>query len=254
MKKKREESVEVDLLQILKALWKKIWAIALVAIACGGIAFGVTKLFITPKYSSKILMYVNNQTTNDKQSITQGDIYAAQSLVDTYTVILRSQSTLDNVIDSAKLSYTAKELNNMISAAAVNSTEVFYVSVESPDPNEAALIAKTIGDVLPRRISTIVDGSSVHVVDHAKVSAIPCSPNVAKNTMLGALVGIVISCAAVIIGQLTNDKINDPDYLVQTYNLPVLAVIPDLEASEGGYGYYQSYQSAAKKQGGINRE
>ena len=247
---KKEEYVEIDLLQLFRALLHRAWLIILAALLTGAMAFAYTQFLVTPLYKARTLMYVNNNSISlgsTQVSISQGDLTAAQSLVDTYTIILGTRTTLNDVIEKANLNYSYEQLSKMISAAAVNSTEIFYIEVTSPDPAEAELIANTIGQVLPEKISAIVDGSSVRLVDYAKVPARPSSPNAMKNALLGALVGMVISCAAIIIKQLMNDKVTGPDYLVQNYDIPVLAVIPELTSGRSGSGYYGNRYSQAGK-------
>ena len=53
----------------------------------------------------------------------------------------------------------------MITASAVNGTEIFEIVVTNPDNQKAELIANTIADVLPKKIANIVEGSSVRIVD-----------------------------------------------------------------------------------------
>ena len=48
----------------------------------------------------------------------------------------------------------------MITASAVNGTEIFEIVVTNPDNQKAELIANTIADVLPKKIANIVEGSS----------------------------------------------------------------------------------------------
>lgn len=252
--KENEEYTEIDLLQIFHALWHKAWVIILAAILCGGIALAYTVFLVTPQYKARTLLYVNNNALSvgdTKLSISQGDLTAAQSLVDTYTVILKTRSTLCDVIKQANLPYTYEQLSQMVDAASVNSTEIFYIDVKSPNPKEAELIANTIGVILPEKIASIVDGSSVRIVDYAVVPSKKCSPSLTKNTMLGALLGIVISCGVIVVMQLTDDQIHDPDYLSKTYEIPVLAVIPDLLTHGSGKGYYQGeYRAVSRDQGG----
>ena len=97
------------------------------------------------------------------------DLNAAQSLVDTYAVILKSRGTLEEVIDKAQLPYTYEELSKMVETGAVDNTEIFSITVTSDDPQEATKIANTIVEVLPDRITEIMDGSDVRTVDFAVV-------------------------------------------------------------------------------------
>lgn len=241
----------IDLLHLAQVLWKNIIAIILAGVVFAAAAFIGTKLFVTPLYESRALMYVNSTNLSlagSKVSISTAELSAAKSLVDTYTVILNTRMTLEEVIAQSGVSYTYEELKKMISAASVNGTEVFYINVTSPDPAEAELLANTIALVLPDKIASIVDGSSVRIVDYAVQAAHRSSPSYSKNAVLGGMLGIFLVAAIVIIADLTDEQIHDTDYLTKTYSdIPVLAVIPDLLA-KGGSSYYQesSRQSGEK--------
>lgn len=238
----QKDEIEIDLLKLVKALWHRAWAIALAAVICASAAFSYAAFHITPMYQASALMYVNNSTVSlgSSFSISPGELAAAQSLVETYVVILKSRNTLNEVIERANLPYTYEQLNSMVSASAVNETEIFRVSVTNPDPRAAELIANTVADVLPEKIADIVDGSSVRVVDYAVVPRMSVSPNVTKYTAMGMLLGIFASCGIIVVLALMDTTISSEEYLLQNFDLPVLAVIPELTTSKGSkYGYYQ---------------
>ena len=250
MQKKVEETEEtIDLLHLVQVLWKNFVAIILAGMIFGAAAFLGTKAFVTPLYDSKALMYVNSTNLSlagSKVSISTAELSAAKSLVDTYTVIMNTRMTLEDVIEKSGVSYTYEELRKMISAASVNGTEIFYINVTSPDPAEAELLANTIAMVLPEKIAAIVDGSSVRIVDYAVQAAERSSPSYTKNTTIGALLGILLVAAVVIVADLMDDQLHDTDYLTKSYpEIPVLAVIPDLLAKESGSYYYRDTKKSS---------
>ena len=249
---KTETEDTIDLLHLAQVLWKNAIAIILAGLIFGAAGFVGTKLFITPMYNSRALMYVNNSNLSlggSKVSISTAEISAAKSLVDTYTVILKTRMTLDEVIAQSGVDYTYEELEKMITAASVNGTEVFYIDVESPDPGEAELLANTIALVLPDKIASIVDGSSVRIVDYAVRPAKQSSPNTAKNAVLAAMLGAMLTCGVIVVADLMDEQIHDTDYLTQTYSdIPVLAVVPDLLAKNKSSYYY--YRGESKQSGG----
>ncbi len=249
MEHKKEEGMEIDLLRLLKALWRQIWAIVLVVALFGGAAFTYSKMFIPSQYTASALMYVNSSNISlgdTKVNITQGELSAAKSLIDTYVVILRTRTTLNEVIERGNLTCSYNTLAGMITASSVNNTEIFRVNVTSNDPEISAHIANTIAQVLPEKISSIVEGTSARIVDSAVVPAGKSGPSNVRNGLLGAIVGFVLICGIIIIRELLDDRIQDSDYLMQTYDMPVLAVIPDLLApTKHGYKYrkYKYYRS-----------
>jgi len=92
-----------------------------------------------------------------------------------------------------------------------------------------------------------MDGSSVRTVDLAVVPKSPFSPNRRNYALLGAVAGMLLSCAVVVLRELLNEQITSEDELLQAYGLPVLAAIPDMLAVQAGktYGAYHSYYAKA---------
>ena len=224
-----KDTIEVDLLELAHAVWKKLWLVIIAVIIGTVAAFSYAKFMITPLYQSKSMLYVNNSSISvgsTSFSISTGELSAAQSLVKTYIVIMQSRQTLNTVIEQADLPYTYDELKDMVSAASVNNTEIFEIVATSPDPEEAELIANTISDILPDKIAEIVEGSSVRIVDYGVVPVYPVSPNVTKFALVGFLLGGVLSVGFIILMELMNNSIRSEDYLIQTYDLPILAVVP----------------------------
>ena len=255
VKERDNEEVEIDLLALARALWRRAWAVILAMLIGGAAMFSYASFLITPLYQAKALMYVNSSSLsvgNTKLSISQAELSAAQSLVDTYIVILNSRTTLNDVIKEAEVPYTYEQLSSMISAQAVNSTEVFEVVVTEANPQEAEKIANAIADILPNKIAAIVEGSSARIVDYAIVPSQKSSPNITKLTAMGLLAGLVLSAAVIIVLELMDETIHDEDYLAQNFDLPVLAAIPDM--LNGGkdkgyykYGSYGAYEQEAEK-------
>lgn len=249
MAQKERDMIEIDLLKLVLILWRKAWAIVLAMIVMGGIAFGVTYNFIEPTYQASVKVYVNN-TNQNNTAISQADVTVQRTLVQTYIVTLKSRTTLNEVIKQANLDYDFEELSEMISAEAVDSTEVFEVTVVSKDAKEAAEIANTIAEVLPSRISEIVESSSVKILDYAIINNEPISPSYVKNVAIGALAGAVVAVALIFLQFVLDNKIHSEEYLIEHYKYPILAVIPDLAATSKNKYYKRKTPSKAPQKSG----
>lgn len=240
-----DQEYEIDLLDLCQALWKNALIIALVAVIVGAAAFGVTAFFITPKYQATASMYINNNNSLNFGStsfeISAGELTTSNSLVPAYLYILRSRTTMEDVIAEANLSYTAEELKRMITATAVDKVAAFEVTVTSESPSEAEMIANTIARLLPDRFAEVMDGSAVRIVDYAIIPSHRASPNILKNTVLGCLAGAILCAVIVILRSLLDDRpkvmIQSADEIRTMYpDLRILAVIPDMRISEKKYG------------------
>lgn len=238
----KESEETIDLFRLLTVLWRKAWLIVLAGVLVAALAFSWATFTIAPTYSSTVTVYVNsNNSLSGLLSV--ADLNTAQRLVQTYLVLLRNRTTLQLVLEEAERSdvYTYGELSGMISAAAVNNTEVFAITVTTTDPYEAALLANAIAEVLPDRVDDIIDGSSMRVVDSAIPNLKKVGPDVTRYTMIGLLAGILLMSALLIVLDLLNDVIRDENHILQTYDIPILARVPDLLESENGHGYYGGY-------------
>ena len=231
---------EVDLRHIFKVLWSKAWALLVSGVIVAVAAFCIATFGITPKYASSVMLYVNNGSFSlGDISINPSDLTASQSLVKTYIVILDNKTTLDEVIEKADVDYNDEELSKMIDAQSVNGTEIMKVTVTSTNPYEAAKIANCIAEVLPVRVANIIEGASMKVVDTAQPNNQKISPDVMKYTLLGFALGFVVCAIVVVALAVLDDTIRDDEYVLKTFDYPMLAKIPDLtDNGSSGYGYY----------------
>ncbi|MBQ9664512.1 MAG: hypothetical protein IJV40_15305 [Oscillospiraceae bacterium] len=251
IKKDQDQEEYIDLLEVIRVLWKQVVPIMLVGIMFAALLFGYARFFKTPKYEANALFYVNNSTfsLSSAVAISTGELSAASDLVDTYVAILQSRANMELVISQSGVDYTYEELREMISAKAVNSTGLFQVTVTSTSPEEARTLANTIANILPDKISDIVANSSVEIVDYAVTPHQRVSPSYIKYAAIGLLMGMVLCAGIVLLTAYTDNVIHSEDYLLQNYQVPVLATIPDLTAKTSKkYGYYAS----PAKKGGVS--
>lgn len=247
----KNDEVEIDLGRVFNAVMNKAWLVAVVSVLCAVIAFLGTFFFITPQYQASAMFYVNNNafSVGDASlSISSGDLVTSRGLVESYLVILNTRETLNDVIDYAGVDRSYSEVKGMLSAAAVNETEIFQVSVTSPDPQEAERIANAIAYILPKRIATIIDGTSAKVVDAAIVPSSPSSPSYTKNTMVGFLLGFVLMVGIIALREIFDITIRTEEDVSQVCKHPILAAVPDMAApSKGSYYYYGSGNDSKRK-------
>ena len=243
---------EIDVFALIQALWKRALTIALVALLFGGAFFGYTAFLVKPRYQATASMYVNNSSLSlgaTNLSVSASDLSASNSLVSAYLYILESRTTMEEVIQAAGLSYTPSDLKKMISTNSISKTGAFEVTVTSTNPAEVELIANSIAQVLPERISEIVDGTTVRIVDYAIIPSHRSGPSIVKNTIIGILIGGILSALIVAVRFLLSDTskmmIQSVDDLREMYpDFMVLATIPDMRLSEKKNGYYSTYYAA----------
>ncbi len=236
--------VEIDLWKLLMVFaqrWKLILASGLAAAL---LAFFYTAQFVTPLYRASVTIYVNNINANETiEYISASNLATAQQLVNTYVSMIRSDTVLDKVAQSAGLDYSAGDIRSMMAAAQVDETELFDVYISHPDPEMAARIANAIADVAPSEIAEFVEGSSTKIIDYAKVPSHYYTPSYQRNIMVGGVIGCLMAAVYVFLGYLLDVRVKDEEDLAALFDLPLLGQIPNFDESHKNkdvrYGYAQ---------------
>jgi capsular polysaccharide biosynthesis protein len=227
------ENNSLTLKYLIGLIVSNIKLILAITLLCGIVTFCYTQFFVTPLYSARVTIFVNNMKSDDSLDRTNtSDIEASKRLVDTYTTIIKSDTVLTKVAEAASVegqTYTADQIRSMLSANSVSDTEIFEVSITNPDPYAAARIANVIAGVAPDEISNFVEASSVKIIDYAKVNLTPISPNVQRNTAIALVLGCAAGILIVLLKELFDVRVKSQEDLERLLGLPVLGVIPEIE-------------------------
>lgn len=223
-----EKEVYLDLTRFIRAVVKKWWLIFLAAVVFAGGTFFYTVMCITPLYTSKTTLYVDN-TEDYVETISPGALSAAQSLASSYTTILTSNRVLSNVSDAIDNVYSAGQLQGMVSASRVGETEILQIVVNCVSSKDAQKIANLVAEEGAVAITTIVNAGKVSVVDEANLPSTPSSPNTKKNTIIGFLFGAIIVVAGVIIKELLDTRIKSEEDLIEEFDANIIGVISRME-------------------------
>lgn len=230
----RPDELEIDLSQLFYILWNNVVWILLAAVLCADIGYGIATFVKTPIYTASADMLVNNRqntTSSDTSTVTSSDLNASSSLVSTYSIILKSHTVLEEVINTLGLDYSYSELANMVSVSTVNDTQVMRVTVKNADPQVAMDIVAQIVSIAPAVIVDKAEVGSVKTVDQPWSSGRPVSPNKKRYIFVFAIAGALLMCMFLILRELMNNTFKTEADITRELGLPILGVIP---LEEGG--------------------
>ena len=254
MERKQEDTI--DLLKLCKVLLNKAWLLIIVTLVFAIVSFVVTKNMIKPEYQATSKLYVFNKSdVGTSGAVSSSDISTSKILVNTYIVVLQSDSVLGQVVDTISEyqgkegfeylgtePYTTGQLRQMISAGSINSTESFSVTVTAHDPYQAKFINDAILYFLPDEIIRVVKAGAVEIIDKASIPTKPSSPSIMKNTVLGGFVGGVLTAAIIVVMSLFDNLIHTEEDLQSEFpDINVIGVIPDYKSDSRKYGAYKSF-------------
>lgn len=150
----------------------------------------------------------------------------------TYSIIIKSDTVLQQVIDDLGLSLSYSDLKGRVTVSAVDDTQVMKITVRSNNPEWARQVCDDITAVSPDVILEAVEAGSVKVISQASYSDVPVSPNIKKNTILGAMVGLVLCLGAILLQVILDNKINTEEDVAKYLDMTVVGVIPVYEGGK----------------------
>lgn len=244
--------VELDLMQLFRAILAKAKYIILVAVIFGMCGFAGSKLLLDPVYEAgtKMIVIAQNNPENP-EDVSHDRLNSAKSLVDTYAIIVRSRSVLNQIKEELNLQMSYEQLASCISIKSVNKTEVMQVIVHHNDLNLAFAVVQKIEQLAPAAIDMVYGVGSVKITEPSYAIPYPVSPNNKSNAILAAFVGFALSCVAVVVLFLMDNTYKTDVDIQDDLDLPVLGVIPKVECcgkySRYGYRYGYGYGHSTKK-------
>lgn len=226
---KEQDKIEIDVLQLVKVLWKRKFLIALVALLAGITAFAYSSFVIKPQYTSTTRIYVVNRNQADKPGLTNQDLQAGAYLVKDYREIILSQDVLEKVVADQSLTIDAKTLGKKVSVTVPADTRIVSISVRDGKPEEASRIANALREVAAQKIISVTRVSDVTTLEEARPATSPSSPNIRRNTMIATIAGVGFVTIIVLLVELLDDRVKRPEDIEEVMHISLLGVIPNLE-------------------------
>lgn len=222
-----EDEETIDLMEIARLLWAHIVQIVAVAVAAALICLLVCMYALTPKYQASINMIVNARQ-DTTTTFTSDNFNSAKNLISTYAVIIKSNTVLNEVIDTLELDMTYGQLYNMVSVTDVDSTQIMKVTVTDTDAKRAGEIVQTIADIVPDVLVEKVEAGSCKTVSDVSINPNKVFPQTKKYVMMAGLLGAVVVCGVLVLAHLLHDTVVDDEDVQKKLGLPVLGLIPEV--------------------------
>ncbi len=228
------DEMEIDLVELFYYLKKKVWILVGAVVACAVIGFVVSKFFMAPVYTASTRLYVLNRS--NENTMVYSDFQVSSQMLNDYKVLITGQNVTHKVIEKLGLNLSAGELAGKIKVTAPNETRVLQISVSDHSAQRAAEIANCVREIASEQIKDIMDVDAVKLVYEAEVPRKPSAPSVKKNTMIGAVLGLLLSGAGLVMVYIMDGTIRTEDDVEHYLGLSVLAVIPDSRQLESRAG------------------
>ncbi len=243
-----ENEYEID----LKALFFELlehWKVLLASmVLVAAIALVVSRFILVPQYQSTSALYVMSNTITSL-----ADVQIGTSLTNDYIVVVQGRPVLEQVIENLGLTESYGQLRNKVSLNNPTSSRILEITVTDPDPDRAKVIADEIAAVASDYISVKMVQAAPTTIQNGYADGGPVSPNIKRNTMLGAVLGFLLAAAAVSAAYLLNDTIMTMEDVEQKLGLNFLGSLPDTRQEDAGEKQKAKKKSDAKARAGKKK-
>lgn len=216
---------EINLKELFDYFIDKLRYIIIATLVCCLIGGIYTKFLTIPMYKSSTTVILGSN--QEGTGITQSDISINNNLVSTYAEIIKSRRVLEQVQKELNESYTYKELASEISVSSINNTQIIKITVEDNNALNAKIIANLVAKVFTVEVPELYNLDNVHILDVAIEEDEPYNINVAKSSIIGGVLGLVISSGIFFVIYYFDRTAKSVEQVEEVLQMPILGSVED---------------------------
>ena len=218
----------MTLLELLHLLRKHLLLVIALPIVCAVAMAVVAYGFMANVYTAETSMYVLSQSGEENTSTLQSNLSASQMIANDVASLIESSRVTDATADDLGL----EDLEGYdISVQSETTSRVITLSVEGPDPREAAAIANAMAANVSEVAREVMNVQSVNVVDEAAAPDQPSGPNRTMYVAVAFLAGLFVVVAIVVLLDMLNTKVRSAEDVEELLGTPVIGRIPAMKGS-----------------------
>lgn len=239
------DEIEIDLKELFYVLKSRLWILILATIITAAGAGLISKFMITPIYQSTSKLYIVNKSASLTE-LSLSDLQLGTQLTKDYMVLIKSRPVTEQVIQNLGLVMTHEELLGIMTISNPSDTRILEIMIEYPDPYVAKQIVDEVASVSAKRMAVIMDMKEPNVVEEGFVSSDPSSPNVKKNAIIAAVIGLFLTAGVIILLHILDDTIKSSEDVERHLGITTIGLIP-MKETEGHHSKSKKKRKTSEK-------
>lgn len=200
------------------------WLIILGIVICGGVTYAVSKV-IRPVYQASATLILTVGTGPSAYDTTTATLEA----LPTYAQIITTPKVLNPVV-AQHPGLTMQQLLGMVTVKPQSNTQLIELDVDNTNAALAAQLANEISQSFAQYTNTSLLGTIT--ILPAEIPITPVKPKPSLDAAIGALVGLGLSIALIIIFEWLDGRLASPEQVQEELDLETLTIIPRLSRTE----------------------
>lgn len=244
----RKNNEEFSIKELINIFLPRLWLIVIVALVFGACASFYAIVLKDDTYTSTTRIHISKNTSG-VSDLGVSDVEFATFYLETYIELIKIPDFLEKVlkdfregedykayIDSVGSEHlTGASIRGYISTSKTQ--DILSISVTTPNTHLSYGLANSIQEVIcnldERVLAYPVEIVTPFTIQHPQRALSPNSHRVVFTTLIGLVAGAVVAMAVVFIINVMDVTVRDRKKLEDSFDVPVLGVIPRFITEEG---------------------
>lgn len=213
----------MTLLELLQLIRKHLKLVIILPIVCAAAMAAFAWLVMPNQYTASVSMYVLTRSNENVDSLTNTELTASQMLTNDVAELIKSDRVSSDTAASLNMG-SLKDFN--VEVTNSTTTRVVTLSVTGDTPQSVAIVANGIAETTDTVAKQVMEVKSVNVIDEAEESSIPSGPPRALYTAVAFFAGIFLAIAIVVLMDMLNTRVRNPQEAEELLGIPVIGRIP----------------------------
>lgn len=216
----------MTLLELLKLLRKHIKLVIALPVVCALVIAAVAWLVLPNTYTANVSMYVLTRSGDSDGTLSSTDLSASQMLANDVAGLFKDERVLNDT--AASLQMTSLKGYD-IKVASGTTTRVITLSVTGESAQSVAIVANALAATTDEVAREAMDVKSVNVIGPATEPTAPSGPPRTLYTAVAFLAGIFLAVAVVVLMDMLNTRVRNPEEAEGLLGVPVIGRIPTIQ-------------------------
>lgn len=226
------EEQEIDLVEILQYLWKRLPMIAVAAFVGAAVTLLASFTLVTPVYESTTQLYMYNGKSSNASAISSFLSSSNTDVSTDYAELLKTKPVLREVVQTCHLDVDVSDASQLqafadrITVAPGDSKNVMKISVQAKEPKQAKEIADCVTNLAIKDVTTLIGLDQPKIVEQAEVATIPANVHLLKNTLLGFVACGILCGFVYTLLYILDEHVKNKGEVEKIFGTATLAVVP----------------------------
>lgn len=187
------------------------------------IAMGIASFKMKPIYTATVKIFAGKDE-NIQGDYSSSELNSYTTLINSYIEIIKTDDFMEKVISKGNLGMTSGQLMSGLGFTIAQNAPILTISYSSDNALIAQNVVSTLSSEFEVGVKEIILNTYTKVIEDVKV--IEKLPAKERVVFMGAVIGLIIGIAIVLLLDYLDDTITRRDQLEKVLPIPVLGEIP----------------------------